>query len=63
MPEYSGSLQSFELALALWLAPLLPLVAAVYAGVGGFVGGGDDRGLAKSFQPRVVALMAAIAAL
>ena len=63
MPEYSGSLQSFELALALWLAPLLPLVAAVYAGVGGFVGGGDDRGLAKSFQPRVVALVAAIAAL
>lgn len=63
MPEYSGSLQSFELALALWLAPLLPLVGAVYAAVGGFVGGNDDRGLAKSFQPRVVTLVSAIAAL
>src|SRR5512146_192517 len=31
MPEYSGSLQSFEVAAFLWLAPLVPLVGAVYA--------------------------------
>lgn len=28
MPEYSGSLPSLELTQALWLAPLLPLIAA-----------------------------------
>ncbi len=63
MPEYSGSLQSFELAVALWLAPLLPLVAAIYAGIGGYIGGGDDSQLPKSFRPRFVGLVAALAAL
>src|SRR5258706_2637244 len=30
MPEYSGSLPSFELAAALWLTPLVPLLVAAY---------------------------------
>ncbi len=63
MPEYSGSLQSFELAVALWLAPLLPLVAAIYSGIGGYIGGGDDSQLPKSFRPRFVALLAGLSAL
>jgi len=63
MPEYSGTLQSFELAVALWLAPLLPLVAAIYAGIGGYVAGADDSGLPKAFRPRSVATLAALAAL
>ena len=63
MPEYSGSLPSFELALSLWLAPLLPLVAAIYAGLGGYVAGGDDSALPKSFRPRFVALAASVVAL
>src|SRR5512139_2705627 len=63
MPEYSGSIQSFELAVALWLAPLLPLVAALYAGIGGYVGGGDDSELPKGFRPRFVALLSSLAAL
>jgi NADH-quinone oxidoreductase subunit L len=62
MPEYSGSLPSFELAVALWLAPLLPLVAAVYAGIGGHLDGGDDASLPRSFRPRTVGLVAALAA-
>ncbi|MBI3201066.1 MAG: hypothetical protein HYZ29_05930 [Myxococcales bacterium] len=63
MPEYSGSLPSFELALSLWLAPLLPLVAAIYAGLGGYIAGGDDSSLPKTFRPLNVALAAAVAAL
>lgn len=63
MPEYSGSLQSFELAVALWLAPLLPLVAALYAALGGYVGAGNDSDLPRAFRPRVVALAASVAAL
>ncbi len=62
MPEYSGSLQSFDLALALWLAPLLPLLAAVYAGLGGYVGGEGGGEPHRAFRPRSVALVLGLAA-
>jgi NADH:ubiquinone oxidoreductase subunit 5 (subunit L)/multisubunit Na+/H+ antiporter MnhA subunit len=63
MPEYSGTLQSFDLAALLWLAPLFPLVAAVYSVVVGrqLAEGSRSGSEQRAPAPVLVALVACAA--
>ena len=65
MPEYSGSLPSFELAAALWPTPLVPLVAALYALFAGrtLARGPASHGERKQPDPSLVALGATLISL
>lgn len=63
MPEFAGPLQAVEVAAFLWLAPLVPFVAALYVAFSGLPlarGVGEGRAFAN---PRHVSLGASVAAL
>src|SRR5688572_10305333 len=63
MPEFAGPLQSVEVAAFLWLAPLVPLLAALYVAFSGLPlarGLADGRAFANA---RNVSLGASAAAL